>query len=172
MTIGTIAKANMLSQLMGEQMSAQISQMQASQSFSIIESDFAHDSVTHGDEMLKVVRAMDWIQILTIVLTPLTLGASFATAGLSEALATAVSLSSAGAQVTLGSATAGTQSYKAGLDSQIASNKSSIDSMNHNIKTNFDSLKHESETQIKVGGDIAQMIFNEGQIASQKIIGR
>ncbi|HEV3269317.1 MAG TPA: hypothetical protein VGZ69_01560 [Candidatus Rhabdochlamydia sp.] len=172
MTIGIIAKANMLSELMGEQMSAQISQMQASQSFSNVESDFAHDSVTQGDKMLKVVRIMDWIQILTIVLTPFTLGASFATAGMSEGLATAVSLSSAGAQVTLGSATAGTQGYKAGLDSQIASNKSGVDSINHNIKTNFDSLKHESETQIKVGGGIAQMILNEGQIASQKIIGR
>lgn len=172
MTTGIIAKANMLSNLMSEQTSAQISQMQASQSFSNVESDFAHDSVIRGDEMLKVVRVMDWIQILTIVLTPLTLGAGVATAGLSEGLTTAVSLSSAGAQVTLGSATAGTQSYKADLDSQIAINKSGVDSINHNIKTNFDSLKHESETQIKVGGDIAQMIFNEGQIASQKIIGR
>lgn len=172
MTIGTITKANMLSQLMGEQLSAQISQMQASQSFSNVESDFAHDSVTQGDKMLKVIRIMDWIQILTIVLTPLTLGGGLATAGISEGLTAAVSASSAGAQVTLGSATAGTQSYKAGLDSQITSNKSGVDSINHNVKTNFDSLKHESETQIKVGGSIAQMIFNEGQIASQKIIGR
>ncbi|VHO04043.1 hypothetical protein [Candidatus Rhabdochlamydia sp. T3358] len=172
MTIGTITKANMLSQLMGEQLSAQISQMQASQSFSNVESDFAHDSVTQGDKMLKVIRIMDWIQILTIVLTPLTLGGGLATAGISEGLTAAVSASSAGAQVTLGSATAGTQSYKAGLDSQITSNKSGVDSINHNVKTNFDSLKHESETQIKVGGGIAQMIFNEGQIASQKIIGR
>ncbi|QZA59207.1 hypothetical protein [Candidatus Rhabdochlamydia porcellionis] len=172
MTIGTIAKANMLSQLMSEQISAQISQMQANQSFSHVESDFAHDGVAQGDKMLKVIRAMDWIQILTIILTPLTLGAGVVTAGLSEGLTTAVSFSSAGAQVTLGSATAGTQSYKAGLDSQIAINKSGVDSINHNIKTNFDSLKHESETQIKVGGDIAQMISNEGQIASQKIIGR
>ncbi|MCL6756085.1 MAG: hypothetical protein M3A24_02830 [Candidatus Rhabdochlamydia oedothoracis] len=172
MAIGTIAKANLLSQLMSEQISAQISQMQASQSFSNVESDFAHDSVIRGDEMLKVVKAMDWIQILTIVLTPLILGVGVATAGLSEGLATATSFSSAGAQVTLGSATAGTQSYKAGLDSQIAINKSGVESINHNIKTNFDSLKHESETQIKVGGDIAQMISNEGQIANQKIIGR
>ena len=172
MTIGTIAKANMLSQLMNEQISAQISQMQASQSFSNVESDFAHDSVTRGDEMLKVVRAMDWIQVLTIVLIPLTLGSGVATAGLSEGLTTAVSLSSAGAQITLGSATAGTQSYKAGLDSQIAINKSSVESINQNIKTNFDSLRHERETQIKVGRHIDQMISNEGKIASQKIIGR
>ncbi|KAG6559253.1 hypothetical protein RHABOEDO_001650 [Candidatus Rhabdochlamydia oedothoracis] len=172
MAIGTIAKANLLSQLMSEQISAQISQMQASQSFSNVESDFAHGSVIRGDEMLKVVKAMDWIQILTIVLTPLILGVGVATAGLSEGLATATSFSSAGAQVTLGSATAGTQSYKAGLDSQIAINKGGVESINHNIKTNFDSLKHESETQIKVGGDIAQMISNEGQIANQKIIGR
>ncbi|MGB7128325.1 MAG: hypothetical protein WBD50_04460 [Candidatus Rhabdochlamydia sp.] len=172
MTLGIIEKANMLSSLMGEQMSAQISQMQASQAFSNVESDFAHDSVIRGDEMLKVMRAIDLIQVLTIVLTPLTLGAGVAMAGVSEGLATAVSLSSAGAQVVVGSATAGTQGYKAELDSQIAINKNGVDSINHNIKTNFDSLKHESETQIKVGGGIAQMIFNEGQIASQKIIGK
>jgi hypothetical protein len=172
MTIGTIAKANMLSHLMGEQMSTQISHMQASQSFSNLESDFAHDSVIQGDEMFKVVRAMDWIQILTIVFIPLTLGAGVATAGLSEGLTTAVSLSSAGTQVTLGSAAAGTQSYKAGLDSQIAMDKNSVKSIHHNIKTNFDSLKHESETQMKVGSNIAQMLSNEGRITSQKIIGR
>jgi len=171
MTIGIIAKANMLSELMGEQISAQISQMQASQSFSNVESDFAHDSVVRGDEMLKMVQAMNWIQVLTVILTPLTLGAGVVTAGLSEGLATTASLSSGGAQVALGTATAGVQSYKADLDSQISINKSGVDSMNHNIKTNFDSLKHESETRIKVGGGIAQMIFNEGQIASQKIIG-
>lgn len=168
MTTGTIAKACTLSCLMSEQISAQISQMEASQSFSNLESNFAHNSVIEGDKMLKVIRAMEWIQILTIVLTPLTLGAGFATAGIGEGLATAVSLSTAGAQITLGSAAAGTQAYKADLDSQIAINKSSVDTVNHNIKTNFDSLKHESETQIKVGGGIAQMIFNEGQIASQK----
>ncbi len=172
MTLGIIEKANMLSSLMGEQMSAQISQMQASQAFSNVESDFAHDSVIRGDEMLTVMRVMSWIQILTIVLTPLTLGAGIATAGMSEGLTTAVSLSTGSAQVIVGSATAGTQGYKAELDSQIASNKSGVDSINHNIKTNFDSLEHESETQIKVGGGIAQMIFNEGQIASQKITGK
>lgn len=168
MTIGTITKANMLSELMNEQISVQVSQMQTSQFFSNIESDFAHKSVIRGDEMLKVVRVMDWIQILTIVLTPLTLGAGIVITGLSEGLATAVSFSSAGAQVTLGSATVGIQSYKTDLDSQIAINKSGVDSINHNIKSNFGSLKYESETQIKVGGDIAQMISNEGQIASQK----
>lgn len=170
MTTGTIAKACTLSSLMSEQISAQISQMEASQSFSNLESNFAHNSVIEGDKMLKVVKAMEWIQMLTIVLTPLTLGAGFAVAGIGEGLETAVSLSSAGAQITLGSATAGTQAYKADLDSQLAINKGSINTVNHNIKTNFDSLKHESETQIKIGGGIAQMIFNEGQIASQKII--
>lgn len=168
MTTGIIAKACRLSSLMSEQISAQINQMQASQSFSNLESNFAHNSVIEGDKMLKVVRAMEWLQMLTIVLTPLTLGAGFAVAGIGQGLETAVSLSSAGTQITLGSAAAGTQAYQAGLSSQIAINKSSIDTVNHNIKTNFDSLKHESETQIKVGGGIAKMIFNEGQIASQK----
>lgn len=168
MTTGIIAKACRLSSLMSEQMNAQISQMEVSQSFSNLESNFAHNSVLEGDKMLKVVRAMEWIQMLTIVLTPLTLGAGFAVAGIGQGLETAVSLSSAGTQIALGSAAAGTQAYQAGLSSQIAINKSSIDTVNHNIKTNFDSLKHESETQIKVGGGIAQMIFNEGQIASQK----
>ncbi len=170
MTTGTIAKACAFSSLMSEQLSAQISQMEAIQLISNLESNFAHNSVRKGDEMLKVVKVMVWLQMLTLVLTPLTLGAGFAVAGIGEGLETAVSLSSAGAQITLGSATAGTQAYKADLDSQIAINKGSINTVDHNIKTNFDSLKHESETQIKVGGGIAQMIFNEGQIASQKII--
>lgn len=172
MTTGIIAKAYMLCNLMGEQMVAQISQMQAIQAFSNIESKFAHDSVEKGDEMSKIVRVMDWIQILTIIVIPLTLGAGFAVAGMGGAIETAVSLSSAGAQITLGSATAGMQGSKSGLDAQTAKNTSGVKAENRNIETNSGSLKHGSETQIKIGGDTAQMIVNEGRIASQKIIGR
>ena len=171
MTTGIIAKAYALSNLMGEQIMAQVSQMQASQSFSNVESDFAHDGVIQGEKMASLIGIMQWIQIATIILTPLTLGAGFATAGIGEAVGTAVSLSSAGAQVITGSATGITQACKAGVDSQMDINKTAITAVNKNIKTNFDSIKHESETQLKVGGGIAQMIFNEGQAASQKIRG-
>lgn len=172
MTTGTIAKALRLADLMGAQNIAEINQMQASQSWSNTQSGFAHDSGRQGEKMATLARVMQWIQLATIILTPLTCGAGFVAAGAEGALGTAASLISAGAQITVGSSTAGTQVYKADLDSQMVINKGAINMINHNSKTDFDSIKHESETQIKIGGDIAQMIFNEGQIGSQKIIGK
>lgn len=169
MAIGTIAKALELSNLMSAQNIAHIDQMQANQSLSNSQVNFGQDSVENGEKMAKLAEVMQWIQVVTMIVLPLTLGAGFLVAGSAGALETAVSLSSAGAQIAMGSATAGTQSYKSDLDSQMAMDKSAIHALSRNIKTNFDSISHESEAQIKVGSGVAQMIINEGQIGSQKI---
>lgn len=169
MAIGTIAKALELSKLMSAQNIAHIDQMQANQSLSDNQVNFAQDSVENGEKMATLAGVMQWIQIVTMIALPLTLGAGFLVAGSAGALETAVTLSSAGGQIAMGTATAGMQSYKSDLDSQMAMDKSAINTLSRNITTNFDSILHESEAQIKVASGIAQMLINEGQIGSQKI---
>jgi hypothetical protein len=175
--LGIIQLANRLAAGIGVESVAYAEIGKAANTYGDCMNDVAQDEYQKGQEMIKIQSVMKCVNIATVIVGLLTLGAGGAisaaagagSSGFATALSSGVNGVSQACQAALAGTQSGLQTAKSEIQATAEIDDTSLQFLGKTAENDTNVVKNESQGAGKLGAAINTMLQNEGAIERQKI---